>query len=285
MIVSEEINDLINKKNILETEIIQRNTKLVNGFIRQKYGSLLVETDELFQICYIAMWEAVKVFDYKKGNKFSTLAYKYMDQSVKHSFKELTGYSWDDYWTKKKIKILLENTSDLLGRPVNVEELIEYGILAISEIKAKTYLGIMEKHSLSDLYSVQENSYEEYEIDSQYATYFGDDEIDDYENGMVEEIILNGDKEVFKNILREEIENVLSTLTEKEKIVLKLRFGLDDGKQRTLEEVGKVFAVQRERIRQIEAKALRKLRHPRRSNRLKGFLEDYLVDDRGVVRK
>ena len=75
-------------------------------------------------------------------------------------------------------------------------------------------------------------------------------------------------------VLREQLNEVLDTLTDREENVLRLRFGLDDGKMRTLEDVGKVFNVTRERIRQIEAKALRKLRHPSRSKQLKDFMED-----------
>ncbi len=75
-------------------------------------------------------------------------------------------------------------------------------------------------------------------------------------------------------MLKDQLNEVLSTLTEREQQVLRLRFGLDDGRQRTLEEVGQKFDVTRERIRQIEAKALRKLRHPNRSKRLKDYLED-----------
>jgi RNA polymerase sigma factor, sigma-70 family len=75
-------------------------------------------------------------------------------------------------------------------------------------------------------------------------------------------------------VLREQLDEVLDTLTDREENVLRLRFGLDDGKMRTLEDVGKVFNVTRERIRQIEAKALRKLRHPSRSKQLKDFIED-----------
>src|SRR5699024_946174 len=77
----------------------------------------------------------------------------------------------------------------------------------------------------------------------------------------------------YYELLKEQLEDVLDTLTDREENVLRLRFGLDDGRTRTLEEVGKVFGVTRERIRQIEAKALRKLRHPSRSKRLKDFLE------------
>jgi RNA polymerase primary sigma factor len=75
-----------------------------------------------------------------------------------------------------------------------------------------------------------------------------------------------------RDLLREDLENVMETLTERESMVLRLRFGLDDGRPRTLEEVGRVYSVTRERIRQIEAKALRKLRHPTRSKKLKEYL-------------
>jgi len=271
---NEEIEKLTNQKNLLEVEIVQRNTKLVNGFIREKYGDLLVETDDLFQTCYIAMWEAVKTFDYKKGRKFSTYAYEYMGNEIKRRFKELTGYSWSNYWTKKKIIALLKNTSKTLGRKITIDELVQYGFLDMSEKRANGFLDIAEERSLSDLYPIEEKSYDEYEMDSEYALYFGDDEIDDYETGKVDQIVINSDSNVMIKLLREEIENVLSTLTDREKMVLKLRFGLEDGIQRTLEETGAMFNVGRERIRQIEAKALRKLRHPMRSKKLKDYLNN-----------
>ena len=129
--------------------------------------------------------------------------------------------------------------------------------------------------SLSDLIPIGKESYDEYDIDSQYAMYFGDDEIDDYENGVVDEIAINCDMEFFKGVLKKSLNDVLNTLTEREKLVLKLRFGLEDGRARSLEEVCKVFNCTRERIRQIEAKALRKLRHPSRREKLEGFLDEY----------
>jgi len=82
------------------------------------------------------------------------------------------------------------------------------------------------------------------------------------------------DEAVLQNLLREDLEQVMSTLSERERLVLKLRFGLDDGHPRTLEEVGKVFNVTRERIRQIEGKALRKLKHPTRAKRLRSYLKE-----------
>ena len=89
-----------------------------------------------------------------------------------------------------------------------------------------------------------------------------------------DEVIENPVDYTTRVVLREQLDEVLDTLTDREENVLRLRFGLDDGKMRTLEDVGKVFNVTRERIRQIEAKALRKLRHPSRSKQLKDFIED-----------
>ena len=95
-----------------------------------------------------------------------------------------------------------------------------------------------------------------------------------YGKCVEDEVIENPVDYITRVVLREQLDEVLDTLTDREENVLRLRFGLDDGKMRTLEDVGKVFNVTRERIRQIEAKALRKLRHPSRSKPLRDFIED-----------
>ena len=275
---NDDIKRIINKKYQLETEIVLRNTKLVNGFIREKFSDLLVDTDDLFQICYAGLWKAVSLFDYKKGNKFSTFAYPCMFGEVTHSFKELTGYSWVNYWNKKKIVTLLENTSKIIGRKLSIEELVEYGFLDMKIESAKNLIGIAEERSLSDLFPIVEKSYDDYEIESQYEMYFGDDEIDDYVSGKVDEKLVNYDSKALKSMLREDLKNVLDTLTPKEELVLKLRFGLEDGIMRTLDEVGERLGLTRERIRQVEAKALRKLRHPSRSKKLLDYLDEEYSD-------
>ena len=269
---TEKFNELELKKNNLEAEIVKRNTKLVNAFIRRHYGNLLVETDDLFQVCYIAMWEATKNFDYKLGGKFSTLAYKYMDSAVKHNFKQLTRYSWANYWGKEKIEILLKNTSRVLGREVTIEDLVAYGFLDISETTAKGYMDMAEEYSMSVLYPSSTEKLEDYELEKQYNTYFGDDEILDYDDGAPERIVVNEDASAYKTLLRDALKKALSTLTPQEEEVIVLRFGLNDEEPLSLTEVGERFNLSRERIRQIEAKALRKLRHPLRSRELKDFV-------------
>ena len=102
----------------------------------------------------------------------------------------------------------------------------------------------------------------------------GDDEDSVLGDFIEDEVIENPVDYTTRVVLREQLDEVLDTLTDREENVLRLRFGLDDGKMRTLEDVGKVFNVTRERIRQIEAKALRKLRHPSRSKPLRDFIED-----------
>ena len=270
---SEEIDKLMAKKNEIETEIVLRNTKLINGFIRHKFKDLLVEQDDLFQICYEGLWKAVKHFDYKQGNNFSTFAYPCMFNEVSNNFKELTTKDWRNYWGKRKIDALLKNTSKTLGRKITIDELVQYGFIDMTEKTAYGFYSMADEYSLSDLFPREGKSYEEYEKDSEYALYFGDDEINDYESGKVEEIVTNYDGIAEKSLIRESLKEVLHTLTLREAKVLRLRYGLEDGIERTLEQVAEIFGLTRERIRQIEAKALRKLRHPHRSKKIKDFLE------------
>ena len=275
-----EIITIIGEEKELETELIKRNTKLVNGFIRQRYSDLLVETEELFQTCYLALWEAIKEFDYKKGYRFSTFAYVYMDRAVAHNFKELTGgYSWRNYWNKKKVKLLLENTGRMLGREVTVSDLAKYGMLDMSETSALNYLHMADVYPMSFIFPKNDTSYDEYLVDANYQMTYGDDEVDDYEEIdeklLTDEELAMYEKEVqgiYNDLLSDAINDAIDSLTPREAKVLRLRFGLADGRCHTLEEVGKEFGVTRDRIRQIEAKALRKLRHPSRSKGMQSYL-------------
>lgn len=268
IINTSELFHLMERLTVLETEIVQRNIKLVNGFIRQKYSSLLVETEELFQTCYIAMWEASEVFDYRKGNRFSTLAYAYMDTAVKHNFKALTGYSWENYWGKRKIQVLLKNAEEMLGTKATIDDLVDFGLLDISETSANNLLNMASSFSISELYDLNEQSYEDWEIDSQYTQSLGEDEVLDYESLPVEAVddLLD---QVMNTAASDDIKRALDTLPERERIVIINRFGLDGEREKNLAEIGELFGVGRERIRQIEAKALRHLRYPSRANMIR----------------
>ena len=260
-----DLQEQIFIKNELEAEIIQRNTKLVNGFIRQRYGRFIVETDELFQVCYIAMWKAAKAFDYKVGVRFSTLAYKYMDHEVKHHFKALTGYSWENYWKKRKIDIMIKTTSALIGHNVNIDELSRLGLISGHEFVGLGMLGIAEEHNLSDVFQTDNQSYDEYEFDSNYELYYGDDEVSDFENGRIiqeiapnnayDRVELSADWDGIYKIL-------LGSLGPTEKKVIIARYGLDGNNPQTLDEIGRVLNISSSWVRHIEAKSLVKMRKP-----------------------
>ena len=277
-----EYNALVEKQKGIETEIIQRNTKLVNAFIRQKYGDLLIDQDELFQTCYIAMWEAAKEYNPKSGN-FSTYAYACMDIAVKDSFKELTGLKWDHYWGKKKISRLLEIVKTMTGHNVTVSDLLEYGLISMSSAKAYSLYTMPEEYDMSDLFDLSDKAYDEHEIDMEYEYYHGDDEPEDfvpYLSAFASEQQLYNDvsgdnpaENAYKEALKTEIRKVLGYLNEREQKVITLRFGLEDGICRSLEYVGEQMGVSRTRIRDIEAKALRQLFRPARAKNIDVFVK------------
>lgn len=271
-----DLQEQIFIKNELEAEIIQRNTKLVNGFIRQRYGRLLVETDELFQVCYIAMWKAAKAFDYKVGVRFSTLAYKYMDNAVKHHFKALTGYSWENYWKKRKIDIMIKTTSALIGHNVNIDELSRLRLISEKEFIGLGMLGIAEEHNLSDVFQTDNQSYDEYEFDSNYELYYGDDEVDDFETDRViqevtpmdayDKVELNEDSAGIFKILFE-------SLGPNERAVIVARYGLDGDYPQSLSEIGTILNISMSQVRHIEAKSLVKMKNAVKVEQITDLLE------------
>ena len=272
-IATDEYNDVVQNLKELESEIVLRNTKLVNGFIRQKYNDLLVETDDLFQVCYLAMWESIQKYDYRKG-KFSSYAYAFMDTAVKSHFKELTGFQWDVYWENKKIKRLLQMVEQLTGEKVTVIDLLNYGLLSMSEARAFAVADLPEEFDMSDILKNSDEDYDEYEVFANYEYYHGDDEVLDFEPyppEIYDSLDDNPEINAMNEDLKKQISVVLEELTEREKEVIIQRFGLLDGKPRTLKEVGETFNVHRQRISQIEAKALRKLLNPSRSYRFKDY--------------
>ena len=262
-----EIRQLELLEKELETEILQRNVKLVNGFIRQKYPDLLVETEDLFQVCYIAMWEAFKKFDYTRNFKFSTYAYNAMDMAVKHNFKALTGYSWINFFTKRKIEKMLKYFKEEMHQEITVSDLVAYGLIDMSEKSALGYMSIKTKETFSDYFenlTLREGIEGDEEINDRLDQLFLEDEILQLEKM---------ESEIYSNILRDDFEKIMESLTDRQKLVINLRFGLIDGNCRTLDDVAKMLGVTRERVRQIEAKALRMLRHPCRSGKIRGYLD------------
>lgn len=264
---NQEIIRLQRLKNEVEKEILLRNTKLVNGFIRQTFRDLLVEADDLFQTCYLGLYKAIQTFDLSKNVKFSTYAYIIMHTEVHHNFKSLTGLLWEQYWDKKYLEKQIQILSDELKEQATLKDLQDFGLLSMSYDKAARLLNCNYMlPGYSETNKIKPSNPENYRDDIVFESEYNDlDEYEEIEDFPYDEI---SDKN-----LREQLDNVLGTLTQREEEVLRLRFGLDDGKPKNLEEVGQKFDVTRERIRQIEAKALRKLRHPSRSRQIIEFVK------------